>query len=458
MNSIEINNNTMLSLSIISIVTCCFAALSFVIFPAIRNKESFSILIWLFVSNILNNLGSAFGVPADRSPACWFEGIATNLFTLSAVSWSTVITFSMFHIVNTSRLPVIDWRYHVFCWGLPALATFLPLMNTRYGAPNGIGWCWVVPTSSSPSWALPVWYWFSFYFWALLGFVTMVYFYVRMRIKIRSFDRTYQASVIKTVDSVKYYPAIILVCWFLTSLYDFGLIANETYQTVELGISCLQGFFTSLLFFYTNGDARSAWYHLWLTGKFIESSGNHSSNRRAEVSSAVARLQRGSHVSLLSIPATPPSFLHVVRERILSYGSARIYTSDPPSSGLSVDAKLFEMENGYGQMSSFTLERSGWVADGGLDATTIPTEAGIDDVHSFGEMEGKKDEDRPRTTGEDCEAKKSPRCFERQAETRSGSQESKGAEGAAVKVKVKPPPQNAEHRFIDPSMAVEEIE
>jgi hypothetical protein len=55
----------------------------------------------------------------------------------------------------------ITWWMHGICWGWPLFLTFLPYINATYAAPDGTGWCFVVPNDDAPEWATSFWYWFG---------------------------------------------------------------------------------------------------------------------------------------------------------------------------------------------------------------------------------------------------------------------------------------------------------
>jgi len=73
------------------------------------------------------------GTPLNHSSSCYFEGIVTNVFTLSSVFWCVLITFLLNTIVNKARPFEIKKWMHLLCWGLPVLLTLLPFTKTNYG-------------------------------------------------------------------------------------------------------------------------------------------------------------------------------------------------------------------------------------------------------------------------------------------------------------------------------------
>ena len=291
----------MFAFSMLSIVTVLPMILSFVIFSHIRKKQYMRVVLYLAISNLLNNIGSLPGQPVNNSFACWFSALITNIFTLASVFWSLVITFMIHRIVFTSKIPAVDWKYHALCWGLPCVVTFLAFINATYGAPDGLGWCWVVPTASTPPWGLIFWYWETFYFWLTLGIFAMMMMCAHVIYHIKYLHSATQEKLMQIINSVKYYPIILAVCWSGQLVYD-NVSAYTTFPGMDvvgqfsLTIACAQGFFTSTLFFSSNGDVRKCWYEFLTTGTYTDTI-EESHRRDSILRSQGSRTKRNSLVS-----------------------------------------------------------------------------------------------------------------------------------------------------------------
>ena len=107
--------------------------LSYMIFPKMRGKIYFEIQVYVAISNVLTSLGSAVGVVPTGSFACWFQGIVTNVFTLTSLTWTIVISFLLYWIIQRGKQFSLDYRIHLLCWLLPVLVTVLPMTNATYG-------------------------------------------------------------------------------------------------------------------------------------------------------------------------------------------------------------------------------------------------------------------------------------------------------------------------------------
>eukprot|EP00300_Choanocystis_sp_HF-7_P036623 c52489_g1_i1.p1 GENE.c52489_g1_i1~~c52489_g1_i1.p1 ORF type:complete len:322 (+),score=30.15 c52489_g1_i1:72-1037(+) len=220
------NTRLMFSTSLLSVL-----GTSLVIATLCREpkRQTSIVLLNLFASQLLTSLGSLAGEPEDTSFACWFQGIVTNVFTLSSLMWAVIVTFlllrSATHVLRTVQRLRIFW-VGVICYGIPVLVTLLPLINSTYGAPppDQIGWCWVVATDRTPSWGLNFWYWGSYYAWvwlcfawifAMLMVITAVY--MRMRLANRRSVSTLGSLIL----SLTGYPIAIVLAWFPAACYDF---------------------------------------------------------------------------------------------------------------------------------------------------------------------------------------------------------------------------------------------
>jgi hypothetical protein len=138
----------MFAFSFLSTVsTFCVLVTLFIFRKDLRRKPTTPIIFNIFISNFLTSIGSLPGVPIDQSFGCWFEGFVTNVFTLSSMFWTVVITWMMYCTIANTSLDYNHVLVSLLCWGVPVLATFLPFINSSYGAPDGEGWCWIIDTS-----------------------------------------------------------------------------------------------------------------------------------------------------------------------------------------------------------------------------------------------------------------------------------------------------------------------
>ena len=103
----------MLGTSAISCVSCLPAIISLLIFPELQSKTYYQMIFYLNIAVLFTSCGSLVGEPVDESAACWFEGIMTNIFTLSSVFWTVIISWMIFSIVVFEKQVKINYFVHV---------------------------------------------------------------------------------------------------------------------------------------------------------------------------------------------------------------------------------------------------------------------------------------------------------------------------------------------------------
>ena len=144
--------------SIISIVSCLLVSFTFC-FPHLRNRSYIKVVLYINICNFFSSFGSVFGYAANHSPACYWEGVATNNFPISSVFWTIKIAVMLFEIVEYGKLTEINYITHLVCWCFPIVLTMLPFINASYAAPGGNGWCFVVPNDPNDQNMIVFWYW-----------------------------------------------------------------------------------------------------------------------------------------------------------------------------------------------------------------------------------------------------------------------------------------------------------
>mmetsp|Transcript_9043 Transcript_9043/g.8068 ORF Transcript_9043/g.8068 Transcript_9043/m.8068 type:complete len:347 (+) Transcript_9043:56-1096(+) len=263
----------MIIASSLSIFGCLTIVLAFNLFPKLRKKPTYETLNYIAISNILESICNLMGNPIDGSPACWIEGIGSNIFFISSIFWTVILNYIIYCIVAGKPIH-ITYKMHIICWGLPTLVTLLPLINTTFGAPDGLGWCWIVPTTTSPQWALLFWYTVSYSFWIWLClFLNIVMFIV-----IYSYGQSNTVNTKNDINNVIFklmlYPPVIIICWGITTVQDtinisYDFSGSENYLYMVDVLPCLQGALTAIVFWYTMTDVRKRFIHMLLYRKHL---------------------------------------------------------------------------------------------------------------------------------------------------------------------------------------------
>ena len=166
----------MLVVSIFSMVASLLVLAIVIVLPYTRKKTSMSVIYYIVISDFLTALGSAVGTPLNHSSSCYFEGIVTNVFTLSSIFWCVIITFLLYSIVTKGKQFEIKPWMHVFCWGFPFVVSLLPFINTNYGGSDDDGgsWCFIVDDDRSSEWDQIIWFWLAFYFWVWICIIIVL--------------------------------------------------------------------------------------------------------------------------------------------------------------------------------------------------------------------------------------------------------------------------------------------
>jgi hypothetical protein len=284
-------------MTVISAVSifCDVATILTVVFPHLRSRAYIKVIMYITISNLLTSLGSVFGYAADGSAACYWEGYITNAMPIASIFWTIYVTVMVYYIVTVGKLIEIYWITHAVCWGLPILLASLPFINATYAAPDGTGWCFVVPYSSDPA-MVQFWYWFSFYGWIWLGILINVILYVHVAFSITKIRSASTRSLTTRVfKKLIMYPFIVIFCWFVVCITDTVEAFSITFRYMNpvsmLGnaLATVQGILTSVYFFYVNEEVLSAWHSLLLQGNSLEEIANNGSptnTRRGSMASS----------------------------------------------------------------------------------------------------------------------------------------------------------------------------
>lgn len=201
-------------------------------YKELREKPYMMTVLYVSVSNFLNSLGTAMGEPKDDSEACWFQGVVTNVFSLSSILWTATMTGILYQMLvpRTSsggagggEFRIRPWM-HVVCWGMPWVATLLPLadLGARYGSPpSGVRWCWLAFPENAPRWHEDLWFWASFYGWVWISIVGMTLALALTFFRIRGVMPSTAAKFRGAYIKLAGYPAMLLLTLSGPTIVDF---------------------------------------------------------------------------------------------------------------------------------------------------------------------------------------------------------------------------------------------
>lgn len=276
--------------AVLSTLSSFAVALTFVLFRDLRRLRYIEIMFYVSVSNFVASLGASLGPSRNYSPACWFQGLVTNICFLTACFWVTVLSFQLWYAVMYGGVVKNMFWTHVFVWTAPVFFALMPLTTNSYGAPDGYSqkseteWCFIVTcTDDDPAGQGPCreneskeqeslevfWDFFSFYLWIILSIAACFYFVLSIFIRLRSWESMRGEEVKASVWKLMLYPVILIFSWFYTMIIDIKLAdREEDVPDSEQGpanfFPCFSGFLFSLVFFYVNDSVRKKWRRLFL--------------------------------------------------------------------------------------------------------------------------------------------------------------------------------------------------
>lgn len=256
---------------IISSVSSFSVCLTYAMFPELRSLRYIELVFYVSINDFIASIAISLGYSPSGSAACWFQGIATTYNFLAAILWTTIITFQVYMVVCHQNV-IKDLTYaHVICWGLPLIATLLPLSTNTYAVPDDeSNWCFVADRSDSPKWGEIVWFVLSFYGWIWLAMLFNIVFVVAI------VYRFYQMQdvpdrVVSTIRKLLLYPIIISFCWSMSTFTDlYSTVYDGTFSSsfyivdgVATILAVSQGFLFAVVFFGFNPLVRKAWLDLF---------------------------------------------------------------------------------------------------------------------------------------------------------------------------------------------------
>ena len=279
--------------SSITLISCLLILLVYKFSNKLKNKSYNKIICYIAISDILTSIGGLLGISKSGSIKCYIQTLLTNIFPLSSIFWTTIISYILYSIIKSSKLNNKDitsyFWIHCFCWGLPLLVTLLPLTTETYGTFNGEdGWCFLEPGVNSPSWTYQFWIYISFFGWVYLSLfiyfilILYIFYYITYSSSSTSSRSTSTHSIStpsitspinsiattqlinKILSKLIWYPIIIFFSWCVITLYilwdaydpSSSILQNQLFIYFTFTVPLFSGFLTSLAFFFGSSEAQ----------------------------------------------------------------------------------------------------------------------------------------------------------------------------------------------------------
>lgn len=254
-----------------SVAGSLFIILSFSLFPKLR-KFSYKLVLWLSVSDLVNQSTSYFGNPNDNAFECFVQAAGMQFFSVASFMWTVCIAHVLRSTVVGKRADIEDAypRMHTLVWTAAALSTLVP--SWKYG-PTG-AWCWIEGDDLTGKILR-----FACYYaplWFAIGYNVYAYYCVirtlrRVQLLANSMraDANQPKFEMKAVSRLGWYPSILIFThivgtvnriqnWLRPQSPVFWLFVSHT------ATSSLLGFLNSIAYGF-NRAVRSQW-HASLSG------------------------------------------------------------------------------------------------------------------------------------------------------------------------------------------------
>jgi hypothetical protein len=260
-----------------SMVACCTILCTFYVFPDLLKKSYISSVFFIAFSDLIASVGLSLGqLGRYNEQACWAQGILINYFSLASAMWTIVICRMMFSIKVKGKLITCSRYCHLMSWGVPAISTFLPLINSTFEFTLNSSCQIQTHVDRKLGWLAVFFHWLSYYGVIWLAIT------INMILLLMIYERTRQDAKEAAIENFKstkalyvalkkliWYPAIMMVIYGETCFADLALMqdkhigprSRDILQIISAIFPCFLGLLNSIAFWVSNPDIR---HHLEL--------------------------------------------------------------------------------------------------------------------------------------------------------------------------------------------------
>lgn len=267
--------------STISIISCLLVII--VYYKSLKlNKRSYNnVIFYIAICDTLSSIGGLLGISKSGSLKCSIQTLLTNIFPLSSIFWTTIISYILYNIIKCTKITIslnnnitsLIW-IHLICWGIPIIVTLLPLTTETYGTYDGNdGWCFLEPGKNS--WTYDFWVYVSFFGWVYLALIIYIVLiaYISFYASNSSTGQVTRSLINKILYKLIWYPIIILISWSIITAYilwdaynpSSPALQNNTFIYFTFSVPLFSGFFTSVAFFFGSSEAKRCLYEMFRT-------------------------------------------------------------------------------------------------------------------------------------------------------------------------------------------------
>jgi len=239
--------------SSLSMIGILFIFITFIVIKPLRKIPNFRCVMYLSIADTLWSIqGILTGLTSieDNPGLCVFFGFLQIYSFISSLLWTSVFAILIYKIAKKSEPNHFlnnEWKYILFCFGVPLLFALIPLAEGFYGL--GEYGCGLKPTLPTELDILMMSLVLMF-IPAVSTIIFNIYLYCVVLSRLRRVLVTEEHR--KAVSEIKYYPLVLAFCWVWALLYFsiYTITQNRVYWLAIVGYGCckLQGFFNAFLY------------------------------------------------------------------------------------------------------------------------------------------------------------------------------------------------------------------
>ena len=233
--------------SLISLFGCIFIILVYIGYKHLRSVF-FLIVVCMQIGDIIKSVSYFF---LDKGYYCIFQGFLNNVGSLSAVTWSSIISISIYnaYISNEDQHLRFKKKYIFIGYGIPIIISIIPIITKNYDDIGG--YCWI---GNDYWYILQI---FCLYFIIILSVIYNLRNYhlviqeIRRQIAILPSSSVIEGSLQTMSRKFKTYPMILVICYgpSIFKMFFNAFIGESIILSLICGcLECLMGIFNTIVY------------------------------------------------------------------------------------------------------------------------------------------------------------------------------------------------------------------
>jgi len=236
-------------LSVLSFLGSVSIVSSYFVFKDLRSI-AFRLVFFMSSCDIGYSVANFFGNP-EYGFFCSAQAVMLSFFSVSSMMWTACIAYTLQQAIFGENYHPEDIekklpRYHCFSWTIAIIVTILPAFSDSYGEAGG--WCWIQRGGIHTTWRF-----FCFYLpmWSTIAYHCWVYSRIYKRLKSLEAESEFDDNRSRMMIRIKYYPMILIVCYFFASVNRIAQIFGEpvfSLAVLQIVGTSVRGFVNSLVY------------------------------------------------------------------------------------------------------------------------------------------------------------------------------------------------------------------